>query len=93
MEQEPTINIKRSYTEILEVLKYIDERYVEKVPKGLINFFKENKAEDYEFVYNDKLELDKQNLDRNTLALLGILNLNYWCEDKQHKKDLKDLYA
>lgn len=83
-----TMNRKISYVEILEILKYMDKIYVDKIPKKLIEFFEENKANNYNFKYDSAVELDKQNLNDNTLALLAMLNLNYWCESEEHKKEL-----
>ena len=88
MEQQITMNKKKSYVEILEILKYMDEVYVDKIPKKLIEFFEENKEKNYSFKYNSAVELEKQNLNDNTLALLAMLNLNYWCESEEHKKEL-----
>lgn len=88
MEQQMTMNRKISYVEILEILKYMDKIYVDKIPKKLIEFFEENKANNYNFKYDSAVELDKQNLNDNTLALLAMLNLNYWCESEEHKKEL-----
>ena len=88
MEQQMTMNKKKSYVEILEILKYMDEVYVDKIPKKLIEFFEENKEKNYSFKYNNAVELEKQNLNDNTLALLAMLNLNYWCESEEHKKEL-----
>ena len=88
MEQQMTMNRKNSYVEILEILKYMDKIYVDKIPKKLIEFFEENKANNYKFKYDSAVELGKQNLNDNTLALLAMLNLNYWCESEEHKKEL-----
>ncbi len=92
MEQQMTINRKNSYVEILEILKYMDKIHVDKIPKKLIEFFEENKSNNYNFKYDSAVELDKQNLNDNTLALLAMLNLNYWCESEEHKKELIDRY-
>lgn len=92
MEQQMTMNKKNSYVEILEILKYMDKIYVDKIPKELIKFFEENKANNYSFKFDSTVELDKQNLNDNTLALLAMLNLNYWCESEKHKKELISRY-
>ena len=82
------INRKNSYAEILEILKNMDKIYVDRIPKKLIKFFEENKSNVYDFKYNSELKLNQQNLNENTLALLAMLNLNYWCESEEHKEEL-----
>ena len=92
MEQQMIMNKRNSYVEILEILKYMDKIYVNKIPKKIIRFFEDNKASDYEFKFDVNIELEKQVLNENTLALLAILNLNYWCENEEHKKELISQY-
>ena len=87
-----TLERRKAYIELLEVLKRMDKALVEKIPKDLIKFFDQNKAEDYDFIYNDNLSLSEQNLNSITLSLLAMLNLNYWCEDEEHKKELLKKY-
>lgn len=93
MESQMIVNRKKSYVEILEILKHMDKVYVDKIPKKLIDFFKENKANDYDFKYNSTVEIGQQKLNDNTLALLAMLNLNYWCDSEEHKKELIKKYT
>ena len=37
-----------AYAEIIEILNNIEEKYKEKLPNKLIDFFKENSAKNYE---------------------------------------------
>lgn len=93
MESQMIVNRKKSYVEILEILKHMDKVYVDKIPKKLIDFFKENKANDYDFKYDSTVEIGQQKLNDNTLALLAMLNLNYWCDSEEHKKELIKKYT
>lgn len=92
MEQQMIIDKQQSYVEILEILKYIDKSYINKIPKEIIKFFEENKSQDYKFNYDSSIPLNKQKLNHNTLNLLAMLNLNYWCENEEHKKELISKY-
>lgn len=85
-------NERQAYNQILEVLKYMDEKYIDKIPKQLITHFQENKASNYNFSINPKISLKEQNLSEETLDILAMLNINYWCEDEQHKKELIQKY-
>lgn len=93
MRVQMTLKRREAYVEILEVLKRIDRRFIEKIPHGLIDFFEKNKSEEYYFKYDDKKTLKEQNLNDITLSLLAMLNLNYWCEDEEHKEELLKLYV
>ena len=93
MESQMIVNRKKSYVEILEILKHMDKIYVDKIPKKLIDFLKENRANDYEFKYDSTVEIGQQKLNDNTLALLAMLNLNYWCDSEEHKRELIKKYT
>ena len=56
---------------------------------AIINLMEEN----YNPVINIEESFLNQNLQRETLVILAILNLNYWCENEQEKIDLLKEYA
>lgn len=87
------VNERESYNQTLEILKYMDKKYVEKIPKKLINYFNENKVSNYNFSINPEISLKEQNLSEKTLNILAMLNLNYWCTDEEHKKGLIKKYT
>ena len=42
---------------------------------------------------NPNIPIKNQNLLEETLALIAMLNLQYWCKDEQEKERLKNIYA
>ena len=72
------LEINYSYAEVLEVLGYMEDKYVKKIPKLLIEFFRENSSQDYKKHINPYIKLKNQNLQRKTLAILAMLNNKYW---------------
>ena len=82
-----------TYAEVDEILNVLEDEYKEKVPENVRNFFKEAKMPDY----NPKIEIGKplteQNLKRETMVLLAILNINYWCDSEQEKQEFIDEMA
>lgn len=81
---------KEAYVEVLEILKHMDQAYVDKLPKKLIEFFKDNSSVEYKFTLDKPIE--EQKLKKETLNLLAMINLNYWCKDEVHKKHLLTKY-
>lgn len=75
------MEINYSYAEVLEVLGYMDDEYVNKIPKSLMDFFKENSIQDYKKHVNPYIKLKNQNLNRKTLAILAMINNKYWMEN------------
>ncbi len=75
-----------AYAEIDEILNLLEDDYREKVPKKVRDFFKEEKMKDYHPEIDIEKPLIGQNLKRETMVLLAILNLNYWCENEKEKQ-------
>lgn len=80
-----------AYAEVNTILNYMDKEYIIKVPKKLREFFKENSL-DNNVVFNPKIPLENQNLQKETFSILAMLNLNYWCENEEHKQELINKY-
>ena len=75
-----------AYAEIDEILNLLEDDYRERVPKKVRDFFKEEKIKDYHPEIDIEKPLIEQNLKRETMVLLAILNLNYWCENEEEKQ-------
>lgn len=75
-----------AYAEIDEILNLLEDDYREMVPKKVRDFFKEEKMKDYHPEIDIEKTLIEQNLKRETMVLLAILNLNYWCENEEEKQ-------
>ena len=86
-------NLSKAYTEVLLILSYMEQKYIDMIPKKLLELFNEEKDPNYQPDINPNTSLAEQNLQRKTLALLAMLNLNYWCKDENEKKELLKMYA
>ena len=85
-------SLSKAYTEILLILSYMEQKYVDMIPKKLLELFNTEKDKNYQPNINPNISLAEQNLQRKTLALLAMLNLNYWCKDENEKKELLKMY-
>lgn len=88
-----TKDTKIAYSEVLAIINLMEEKYKNKIPNSLLKTFEEEKKENYNPVINIEESLVNQNLQRETLVILAILNLNYWCETEQEKEELLKEYA
>lgn len=90
---EPMTKERReAYVEVLEILNNMDSKYIEKIPRKLIEFFINNSSKEYKFKLDKTIPLEEQKLKENTINILAMLNLNYWCESEEHKKVLLKKY-
>lgn len=76
-----------AYAEVDAILNVLEDEYAEKIPEKVKKFFAEEKIKDYEPVIDVYVPLTEQNLKRETMVLLAILNLNYWCESENEKQE------
>lgn len=86
-------NIKEAYSEIDEFLKLLDEEDRNKVPEYLRKFFKDNKDLEYVKEIKKDIPIKQQNLKEETLALIALLNLKYWCDDEEERQRLIKIYS
>lgn len=86
-------NLSKAYAEVLLIFSYMDQIYVNMIPKKLLELFNEKKDKNYQPKINPNISLSEQNLQRKTLALLAMINLNYWCKDENKRKDMLKMYA
>ena len=82
-----------AYAEIIEILNNIEEKYKEKLPNKLIDFFKENSAKNYEKHIKKNISLNEQKLQKETIDILAMLTLNYWCNSEEEKAELTSMYS
>ena len=84
---------KQAYAEIDEFLELLDEKTRNEVPKKIRQFFKDEKDQEYRKGINPNIPIKEQNLKRETLALIAVLNLQYWCKDETERERLKQVYS
>ena len=86
-------DLYKAYAEVDKILSFIEFRYIEKIPKKMRDMFKNEKLKGYEPNIDRNTPLEEQKLERKTLAILAMLNLNYWCENEEEKKELLMAYS
>lgn len=75
------------YAELSEILKMMEPKEVNKIPTKLLEVIEKEKSNTYIPNYSSKIELNSQNIKKETLAMLALLYINYWCEDENEKKE------
>lgn len=69
--------------EINEILGYLPEEYVEKIPVKLREFFDKVRKQDYVSNIDPYKTLDEQDLKPKTKTLITVLYRNYWCNEEE----------
>ena len=88
-----SLTTRQAYSEIDEFLGLLTEEQREKIPGKLREFFKEEKDSNYIKGIKADIPVNQQNFKEETLAIIALLNLQYWCQDENEKQRLKSIYA
>ena len=84
-----------AYVEVIEILKYLDSRYYNKIPKEKISVYEEYKDKEYKFKYDASKSIESQ-VKKETKAVLANLFLKYIANEadrqKIYEKDRTYLY-
>lgn len=88
-----SMQTRQAYSEIDEFLRLLSEKKRNEIPKKLREFFKEEKDKEYFKNIDINIPIKDQNLRKETLAIIALLNLQYWCKDETEKKRLQAIYA
>ena len=86
-----TLDDIRAYAEVDYIISHMNEKYRQKVPEKILNFFHDYKDPTYKVNVNPYVPLQKQGLKRYTLEILALFHLKYWCENEERKKELYGL--
>ena len=77
--------------ELDEILNYLSLENLEKIPLEIRNSIKEHKDKEYIWKYDETKELNEQELDRKTIAMLSYLNMEYLLNEEQ-KEFMQNLH-
>ncbi len=77
------VDYNKRLVEVDEVLKYLSEEDLSKIPEEIRQLIKDNKDKEYVWEYDDTKPLKEQNLNRDTIAFLSYLNMEYLLNEKQ----------
>lgn len=76
-------DLNKRLTEVDEVLNYLDEDELKKIPEEIRKLIKDNKDKEYFWKYDENKPLKDQNLSRDTFSFLSYLNMEYLLNDEE----------
>lgn len=83
---------KQIYSEVYSILNLLGKSYIDRLPNKLYEMIKEQRDINYTPSYNLDLKFDKQNIKRETLSMIALFHLNYWCDTQEEKDKLQKLF-
>lgn len=76
-------NYSKAYKEIVEILKYVPEESVNKIPKEMRDMFEAEQLKTYDFQIDTTKSFEEQELLEETKAILANIFRDYWATDYQ----------
>ena len=83
MKRKNMIDLNKRLVEVDEILNYLSEEDLLKIPEDIRNTIKENKDKNYTWNYDENKHLKDQNLSRDTIIILSYLNMEYLLNEEQ----------
>lgn len=83
---------KRVYSETYAILQLLQEEFLSKIPTNLIEILKTEKDDTYNVNINPNIPLEEQDLHPDTISLLAMLKVDYWCDDEKEKQELLEIF-
>ena len=84
-----TIEFKESISEILDILNYMDQSYIDKIPKKFKEFLEKNKSQSYIPNLDHSLKINEMKLKEKTKDILAVIYMNYWCVSQKKSEYTK----
>ena len=86
-------NLANAYSEVLDILNYIEPQYKSLIPQNMLNMFKSDCNKTYlELLLKDKTDRLEKEYSEEALSIIAYLNLKYWCKSPEEKKYYRDMY-
>lgn len=78
-----------AYAEVYEIINWLGEEYINKLPKKILRLIKDEKK----FGYKPEIDFSKSltnQVRQETKDLIAYFEYKYWLEDEKQKQDLKE---
>lgn len=86
------VDTQEMYSEVYSILNLLGNNYIAKLPKSLFKMIEEEKSSTYTPQYSEDKSLNEQNIKRESLSMIALFHLNYWCNSNEEKEQLKQLF-
>lgn len=82
------IEYRKAFKEVYEILKYVSDEDLKKIPSEILIMIKENMQLDYNYKMNDICDFQNQEISEIAKAILSIIYRDYWAT-KEEKNNIR----
>ena len=77
--------INKAFAEVSVILNLLGEDYKNKIPKKFLDYIESQRDNDYKVIIDPEEPLENQYLLEDTINILALLKLDYWCNNEEEK--------
>lgn len=77
---------KNSFKEVYDILENTEDELIAKIPTKFMKFIKKNMNENYKTNIQRDVDIDKQQLLKETEAVLSLIYRSYWATDEEKQE-------
>lgn len=78
----------KAYKEVIEILKYVPDEDVAKMPQEKIDFYKKHMDNEYDYKIDETKDFSEQTISETTEAILACIFRDYWATPYQRERIL-----
>jgi len=83
----------KAYKEVVTILSYVPAEDLQKIPQEKVNFYIENMDKEYEYILDENIEFEEQDMSEITKAILANIFRDYWATQYQRERiEAKEKY-
>lgn len=79
-------NYHKAYKEVIEILRYVPQESVNKIPKTMLETFEKKMDKDYVFNVDINKAFEEQNLLEETKDIFAVIFRDYWATPYQRER-------
>ena len=79
------------YSEVYAVLNMLGESYIKRLPVALYEMIEKEKSNYYTPTYDSNIPLEKQKIKKESISMIALFHLIYWCETDEEKSKLNKI--
>lgn len=72
-----------AFAETSEILKQLGKKYIDKIPKEVLNLIEDQKNKNINFKFDINKKIADQKIHNETLEVLAYINYNYWLDSNE----------
>ena len=81
------MSTRKIYSEVYAILSTFSVDYIERIPEELLTFIETKRDLIYTPTIAEDKPLNEQAVEKETVAFIAMLKLNYWCDSEKEKAE------